>query len=268
MNINKFLQQHPAINYAADIRDICQPLQLLDIVYFSHVHIDANQQMSAIANVPEFFELYFNKGYHNYDLHKATQSNGEEYVLWDFVNRKKQSQDMHQDFMSFNQGHTFSIVINNKNHKDCFHFATRLGNESMNGKYLQLIGYFKNFINYFKEKVANHKQILQAYDLKMPLKQNGGFIIEGREYDINQFSESIKTKRTYSVSNNSYLTAREIECLNWIAQGKTLAETAIILNITPRTVKAHVNAIKIKLDVTNQFQLGMYYAKLNENSTM
>ena len=62
----------------------------------------------------------------------------------------------------------------------------------------------------------------------------------------------------------SYLTRRELECLHWIANGKTVEMTATILNVSARTITAHIVNIKEKLGCNNLFQLGMVYAKLNQ----
>ncbi|MCL4471140.1 MAG: LuxR family transcriptional regulator [Gammaproteobacteria bacterium] len=45
------------------------------------------------------------------------------------------------------------------------------------------------------------------------------------------------------------LTAREIECLAWWANGKTAWEIAQLLNLSERTVRFHFDNIKIKLGV-------------------
>jgi DNA-binding CsgD family transcriptional regulator len=45
------------------------------------------------------------------------------------------------------------------------------------------------------------------------------------------------------------LTAREIEVLAWVAQGKTNAEAAELLTIAPGTVKKHLDRIYEKLGV-------------------
>lgn len=258
MNIQKFLKSHPALNYAADLEAICAPLQLLDIVYFSHVHIDVNNKMSGLGIVPEFFKLYFEKGYYNFDLHMAKPTLGEEYIIWDSIERKEQSFSLHQDFMCFNQGHTFSIVINHDLGKECYHFATKLGNVRMNGEYLLLLDNLKKFIAYFKDKIADHKQLSEAYKLKIPLQQ-GEFLTEETSFNIESFKEKIKSNRTYPLVGEGYLTQRELECLSWTAKGKTMEEIALILEVSARTIKAHIGAIKTKLGCANLFQLGMNY---------
>lgn len=50
------------------------------------------------------------------------------------------------------------------------------------------------------------------------------------------------------------LTDRERECLLWAAEGKTTADTAIILGISERTVVFHLQNAARKLDVCNRSQ--------------
>lgn len=47
------------------------------------------------------------------------------------------------------------------------------------------------------------------------------------------------------------LTKREIDVLHWISRGKTYPETAIILGISVRTVKFHIENITKKMNVSN-----------------
>ena len=48
------------------------------------------------------------------------------------------------------------------------------------------------------------------------------------------------------------LTQREEDVLSWVAQGKTNAETARILKISPGTVKVHLERVYQKLGVENR----------------
>lgn len=51
---------------------------------------------------------------------------------------------------------------------------------------------------------------------------------------------------------NALLTRRQKEIMDWIAEGKTSAEAAIILNISPRTVEKHLEAVFQRLGVENR----------------
>lgn len=58
--VNK-LENHPIFSQAQDIADICGPLKLLNISYFSHVHLDSAGKFSGIANNTKFAENYIEK---------------------------------------------------------------------------------------------------------------------------------------------------------------------------------------------------------------
>lgn len=48
------------------------------------------------------------------------------------------------------------------------------------------------------------------------------------------------------------LSEREIECLSWSAQGKTATDTAVILGISPETVRMYLKRINQKLNTLNR----------------
>ena len=50
------------------------------------------------------------------------------------------------------------------------------------------------------------------------------------------------------------ISARELDCLKWTAAGKTALEASIILGISERTVRFHLNAGREKLDCTTTTQ--------------
>jgi LuxR family transcriptional regulator, quorum-sensing system regulator CinR len=54
--------------------------------------------------------------------------------------------------------------------------------------------------------------------------------------------------------NLPHLTMRELECLRWIAVGKDTSEIAIILNISPHTVRDYMKSVRYKLDCVTSAQ--------------
>lgn len=59
-----------------------------------------------------------------------------------------------------------------------------------------------------------------------------------------------------------HLSAREIECLHWIAAGKDANEIAIILNISPYTAREYLKSARYKLDCVTSAQAISKAAKL------
>ena len=58
--------------------------------------------------------------------------------------------------------------------------------------------------------------------------------------------------RRRQTTKNKLLTAREIEVLRWVANGKSAWEIGEILHITKRTVDEHVQTGVRKLDALNR----------------
>ena len=54
------------------------------------------------------------------------------------------------------------------------------------------------------------------------------------------------SKRKYYLSDNpkDYLTRREKECMDHLILGKTIKETAVIMNLSPRTVEFYLKNIR------------------------
>ncbi len=61
-------------------------------------------------------------------------------------------------------------------------------------------------------------------------------------------------RQTQPASPSPSLTARERECMRWVAMGKTSWEIALILSISSRTVDFHVRNAMAKLDATSRQQ--------------
>ena len=60
----------------------------------------------------------------------------------------------------------------------------------------------------------------------------------------------------------SILTRRQREIMDWIAEGKTSGEAAIILGISPRTVEKHLEAVFQRLGVENRIAAMRRYLDL------
>jgi DNA-binding CsgD family transcriptional regulator len=87
----------------------------------------------------------------------------------------------------------------------------------------------------------------------------------GAEPDLGQRARSLLATAAYAAyatfqelvnakASRSPLSAREAECLRWVADGKTDSEAGKILGISPRTVRFHINNAKDKLGVATRIQ--------------
>ncbi|MGB6223585.1 response regulator transcription factor [Haloferula sp.] len=59
-------------------------------------------------------------------------------------------------------------------------------------------------------------------------------------------------EENFAEAMKGVLTKRQLEIMEWISEGKTSAETAIILEISPRTVEKHLEAVFQRFGVENR----------------
>jgi DNA-binding NarL/FixJ family response regulator len=93
----------------------------------------------------------------------------------------------------------------------------------------------------------------------------GGYFIDDQELDHSEvmkwLSERIgDAKRVYGDPGEPYqpLSAREMEVLTLIVEGRSNKEIALALGISPQTVKNHVTSILRKLGVDDRTQAALY----------
>jgi DNA-binding CsgD family transcriptional regulator len=66
-----------------------------------------------------------------------------------------------------------------------------------------------------------------------------------------------RLRREADAARPVVLTAREVECLGWVLEGKTNWEIGVLTGVAPRTVQFHLANAARKLDATNRVQAGV-----------
>jgi DNA-binding CsgD family transcriptional regulator len=61
------------------------------------------------------------------------------------------------------------------------------------------------------------------------------------------------------------LSLRQVQCLEWLARGKTIEETAMLLKVKPSTVKYHLEVVREKLGVHTSVQAALALAEMRRN---
>jgi DNA-binding CsgD family transcriptional regulator len=95
--------------------------------------------------------------------------------------------------------------------------------------------------------------IISAIEPTRPSGQHDTML---REYRIlaNYFHGHVLRMNGYESDQEILISARELDCLKWTAAGKTASEASIILGISERTVRFHLNAAREKLDCVTTTQ--------------
>lgn len=262
------ITNHPAVQNAQDISDICSPLKQLDISYFCHVRIDKDKNFSALSNNPGFHEHYLKHKYHNADIHLSDSNALGNTIIWDLIDCDGQSLKMNKEAEEFGIRHTFTIVDKNKSNNDYYHFSTHIPGASINQKYMHNMDLLKLFILQFNDKVAQSKTLSKAYNIHFKLdEQPSGFTLTSENVPLNPKSRDLflqALKLNTPPTSTKPLSLKELEVLSWLHNGKTLEQIALILGISTIMVKKHIAVIKEKTNRYTQFQLGEYFSSIGK----
>jgi DNA-binding CsgD family transcriptional regulator len=70
----------------------------------------------------------------------------------------------------------------------------------------------------------------------------------------NYFHSHVLRMHGHDAARSILISAKELDCLKWTAEGKTAWEASVILGISERTVRFHLNAAREKLNCTTTTQ--------------
>lgn len=268
MHYDQKIKKHPALLQADAIKSICKPLlHLSKIDYFSHVTVD-RKGFSGLGTNPEFVQHYLSQGYFNCDSHLQQLDNTIEFILQDSVTHFGKTKQLFHDCQAFNVHHVFTLLHREHDAIHAYHFATSNPDNPVNEIYLKNIPFLKNFISYFNETIKYNKELSDAHNIKFKLDLSAHYE-SGIDYirekvDIQALLKDMPIKRLHLMDDNqSYITERELECLLCLHLGNTANDIATMLKITERTVRAHINSLKHKLNCKTLFQLGEKIAAYN-----
>ncbi len=70
----------------------------------------------------------------------------------------------------------------------------------------------------------------------------------------NYFHQHVMRIYGHDAAHDMIMSARELDCLKWVAEGKTAWEVSVILGISERTVRFHLNSVREKMRCTTTTQ--------------
>ena len=81
-------------------------------------------------------------------------------------------------------------------------------------------------------------------------------LLSGTRAELIQIANRLHSRVVVEVfgKDRPHLTAREVECLRWVALGKDATEIAAILKISPHTTRDYLKSVHYKLDCVSSAQ--------------
>jgi len=242
-----------------EFKKICEPLINLGVPVFSYMKIfkdgsylwliSKNLQyvqdyFSKISNIGEDFTREFNQVKHNQSHYYLLPANIEKYDI---------TKDPIQHLLyCYNIWHTLSIYkTQNPDFIECYCFAAKREDIWFPNFCLNNIPLLERFITYFQDRA---KDLIDTSD-KSKLayfQQQFDFFNSPPEKILDQKIKTyleettLKSLQFKGKYGEVKLSARELECIQYLALGNSAKEIAALLDLSARTIESHLINIKQK----------------------
>lgn len=240
-----------ASGYVKPLKDLCHnffsetPVRAL-----CYVRVYRDGQMLYLSTEQAWLDLYNVQQFQNVLPHLKTYLGGgkKRYSYWSGF----EADDVYEAAKQANLCYGFNIHKNDTQYYETFIFSADRDNPEAVNFYPNHLTYLKQLVQTVKTNVL--KEIKLHDDMLLQLDAPCLDIINqlNQETPYENFQDEITG---CSIYEQSYITKRELECLYWTCLGKSADEVAIILNISRRTVEAHFENLKSKLDCVNKTQV-------------
>ncbi len=248
--------------YYDKVHLLTKPLRdFFQIPYFSYQKIYLDGRYTLMANHPDFLEYYLSKCFYAYDpflISPHFYNEGKTtYVISDeFCHFDEQTKETLSEIES-KYGFYENILIIIKNF-DCYEvFVFSLSSKGRKGiqAFFNYYDLFDKFIHYFQTNMCNELGEIYEIGINIADIRNMNFNPIQKDESQNMDKNDLRESFIKQVSPEEYelmkrmkkLTNREAECLYWMSKGKTAHETAMILDISKRTVEVFREKCKFKL---------------------
>jgi len=236
------------------VDQVCAPLfHYLGVKHFGYARIFKNGGMLRIANNQAWTHKYFEKSYYNdidlYSMRNVTE-NEDRLLLLTGEPQNEHCMMLYKEFQIWN-----ALAIYRKFNEYCefWFFGSSPNNTEVINFYMNKVDLLKKFTTYFKEKFAKELNNDDSRKLIVTtLKIENSFLYE-KEKVTNFFNEL--NINSYQLGDQLFVTRRELECLFYLVQGKTMKEIARLMNISHRTIEFHLNNIKRKTNSYKKSQI-------------
>lgn len=268
--ILKTLNNDVIVSACDKVAGICKPLQKFGIENFHYVVNFHNRRrihlVTDFFQSVDFYENFYALHYAENILLEMNLTNKKMHLYSELHKSKNQVEvDVNQKFQVEN---AIALFEKANNYNEIVYFTSSQKTTQMLNFYINNIELLQRFKFYFKEQAKELIKLAYDSNLTIPaqyypkLKEN--FLIKDQDYSLDL---NIKKYLLNADCSQHFLSNKEVDCIHWCALGKTAEETAIILGVTKKTIEAHLENAKKKLNCVNKQQLvykAMHMNLINE----
>lgn len=265
-NILQSFNRHISLNTNMDILQLCNAFfkdKKLKINHLNYIQKNDDGTVFYLCSNHNWLSHYFRNCYSSIGaFEQRPDLSNYKYVLWDNLDSGDKILLDSKEILGIEHGIT--IIDRIENGYGYYNLGTNLHQPMMVSNYINYLDDLNHFVQYFKDQAAS--LLLRAEQTRFILPRERGQKLKtftNKHWTTSKIKS--KDRKLYiDRNNNLFLTAREIECIEWYAKGKSSGEISLILGISRRTVETHMENSKIKLNCTNMFQLGYSIAMIKK----
>jgi DNA-binding CsgD family transcriptional regulator len=262
---------HSAI--AAEFQEICRPLLNLGIKCFSYIRIFNDGSYMVLVNHEKYIKKYLsiidtNGSIFTNNIHTAFTFDKHYYILDQDINIFDKNKDpiMHllYDYDIWNLCTIYKK--RDLNSIEGYTFAMSRAEEYATHFYANHFYLLEHFIQYFNQRAkdlidCNDKKRLAYFKQEFSFNQQCPY--QSLAHNIENFLRETRFNglTIKGQDTNICLTARETECLKYLALGKSIKEIARTLGLSPRTIEYYIQNTKNKTGLKSRGELLMRYYK-------
>lgn len=243
-------------SYFSHIRDTCLPLEkYLGIKFFGYAKIYfASRCYIYESNNHHFTEEYLRNVSHSYFIEGECLHHSDQHHIALLSNKPNKMERAEVTYINNNIWHGISFTKTHKAYVETWAFLGDISNENITLELIKNISILEKFITYYESKIAKFRNQehrcyakFLSFDFSLPGLDN--FITKNEA--VNEFLSYITADGYELKATNGFirLTKREYECLNYLGNGATLKSIAKKLQLSPKTIEAHVSNIKLKTGI-------------------
>lgn len=261
--------KHPFLTISKHFAEVCQPLMLFNISHVTYLKQFNDGSRIGLSSKPQWIDDYYNLGLFKTSLFEGKPSDypaGHNVWYGDYDLEVYRYGKEH-----YNTMHCISITQPYQDACEFYLFSTSPEHSSSINFLINNMDILYHFILFFQDKLA--KQLKKAHQHRLipftPPTAND-------QYDFfnKNFFDSMQAKKRqfynmthinklslHDKSRQIKLTAREIDCVFYLINNKSVTKTADLMSISRRTLESYLENIKNKFNCSSKEDL---FAKLKE----
>lgn len=240
---------HPFLSTSQDVKEIAKPLEQFGVNFFGYKRCYKDGSRFYLNSNPEFMRYYFKRECFSFaNTESYPRDTSPRIAIWNTVGQPELYKAVKDEF---DHDHGLYLIKPDKDYFELFSFATNSKNHSIINTYFTSFEFFLNFTDYFKEKASTIIQQTERNKIVCPIQD----IQIGSPFNLTELTASLSKLKNIHPSSSIKLPSRQLECAQYLIQGKSIYQIAEAMHLSPRTIDFYLTILKKKLNCRNKTQL-------------